>query len=81
MKWEVHVKSVSSKFSNLCYMIKSLKDITSPDVIRSTYFAYIRAHLRYGLIFWGGDTKIKIVFKLQKRITRIISDVGEICIM
>jgi hypothetical protein len=60
----------------LCYMIKSLKDVTSPHVIRSTYFAYIHAHLRYGLIFWGGDTNSESVFKLQKRIIRIISGVG-----
>jgi hypothetical protein len=48
-------------------MIKSLKDVTSPHIIRSTYFAYIPAHMRYGLIFWGGDTKSESVFKLQKR--------------
>jgi hypothetical protein len=55
-------------------MIKSLKDATSsPLVIRSTYFAYFHTHLKYGLIFWGGDAKSETIFKLQKRAIRIIS--------
>jgi hypothetical protein len=35
MKWEVRVKFLSCKLSKLCYMIKSLKNVTSPHVIRS----------------------------------------------
>jgi hypothetical protein len=50
-------------------MIKSLKDATSPLVIRNIYFAYFHTHLKYGLIFWGGDSKSKTIFKLQKKIT------------
>jgi hypothetical protein len=73
MKWDAHVMSLSSKLSKLGYMIKSLKDVTSPHVKRSIYFAYIHAYLRYGLVFWGGDSKSKIVFKLQKWVIRIIS--------
>jgi hypothetical protein len=38
--WNAHVKSLSSKLNKACYMIKSLKDATSPLVIRSIYFAY-----------------------------------------
>jgi hypothetical protein len=59
-------------------MIKSLKDVTSPHVTRSIYFAYFHAHLRYGLFFWDGNSKSAItrIFKLQKRLVRIISGVS-----
>jgi hypothetical protein len=57
-------------------MIRSLKDVTSPHIIRSIYFAYFYAHLRYGVIFWGGGTESESIFKLQKHIIRIISGVG-----
>jgi hypothetical protein len=50
----------------------------SPLVIRCIYFAHVYAHLKYGLIFWGGDSKSKTIFKLQKRILRIISRVGRL---
>jgi hypothetical protein len=49
-------------------MIKFLRDATSPQVIRSIFFAYSHAHLKYGLVFWGGDSKSKTIFKLQKRV-------------
>jgi hypothetical protein len=29
MKWDAHAQSLSSKLSNICYMIRSLKDVTS----------------------------------------------------
>jgi hypothetical protein len=40
-------------------MIKSLKDATSSQ-------AYFHTNLKYVLIFWGGDSKSKTIFKLQK---------------
>jgi hypothetical protein len=66
MDWNAHIKSQSSKLNTACYMIKSLKDATSPLVIRSIYFAYFLTNLKCGLFFWGGDSKSKTIFKLQK---------------
>jgi hypothetical protein len=66
MKCDAHVRSLSSKLSKFCYMIKFLTDVTSPCFIWSTYFAYLHAHLRYGLVLWSDDSKCKIIFKLQK---------------
>jgi hypothetical protein len=78
LDWNTHIMSLSSKLNKVCYMIRSLRDTTSPLVIRSIYFAHVHAHLKYGLIFWGADSKSKIIFKLQKRIIRIISRVGRL---
>jgi hypothetical protein len=78
MDWNAHIKTPSSKLNKACYMIKSLKDATSPLVIRSIYFAYFRTHLKYCLIFGGSDSKRKTIFKLQKRVIRIISGVNRL---
>jgi hypothetical protein len=59
-------------------MKKSLRDATSPLAIRNIYFAYIHTHLKYGLIFWGGNSKSKTIFKLEKRVMRIISGVSRL---
>jgi hypothetical protein len=72
MKWDAHAKSLSSKLSKICYMIRSLKDVTSPHITRSIYFAYFHAHLRYCVIFWVGGTESESIFKLQKWVMRII---------
>jgi hypothetical protein len=59
-------------------MIRSLRDTTIPLVIKSIHFAHIYSHLKYGLIFGGGDSKSKTIFKLQKRVIRIISGLGRL---
>jgi hypothetical protein len=73
--WNAHVRLLSSKLCKFCYMIKSLRDVTSPRVMRTTYVAYFHVYIGYGLIFWGGDLKRKRIFKLQKRDIQIISGV------
>jgi hypothetical protein len=52
-------------------MITYLKDVMSLHVIRRIYFAYFHTHLRYGLVFWGGDSENIIIFKLQKWVIEI----------
>jgi hypothetical protein len=74
MEWNAHIILLGSKLNKVCYMIKSLRDVISPQVIRSIYFAHVHAYayLKYRLILWGGEPKSKIIFKLQKRVVRII---------
>ena len=43
-----------------------------------TYFAYCHSVIGYGIIFWGNATNICKVFKLQKRVLRIMSGVETI---
>jgi hypothetical protein len=78
MDWNAHIMSLSSNLNKACYMIKSLRDVTTPMVIRSIYFAHFHTHLNYGLIFWGGGAKGKTIFKLQKRVIRIINGVSRL---
>ena len=40
------------------------------------YFAYFHSVLQYGTIFWGNRTHAHQVFKLQKRVVRVMSGVG-----
>jgi hypothetical protein len=39
------------------------------------YFANFHSHLRYGILFWGGDLQSTEVFKLQKKVVRLICNV------
>jgi len=40
------------------------------------YFANFNLHFRYGILFWGGDGASKKMFKLQKSVMQLISNVG-----
>jgi hypothetical protein len=42
-------------------------------MLRCIYYAHFHSLLRYGIIFWGGDIDNNNIFKLQKRVIRIIS--------
>jgi hypothetical protein len=72
MDWNAHIAFFSLKLNKVCYMIKYFRNVTIPLVIRSVYFAHCHAYLKYALVFWGGNPKVKTIFKLQKRVVRII---------
>jgi hypothetical protein len=44
----------------------------SLDVWRSTYFSYSHSVISYGITFWGNSSHSEEIFKVQKRIIRII---------
>ena len=39
--------------------------------MRSVYFANFHLHLRYGILFGGGDPQITKVLKLEKKVVRL----------
>ena len=54
--------------SKVSYIIKSLRGVLSPFVLKSIYFAKFQSLLRYGIIFWGGETGSITVLRMQKRV-------------
>jgi hypothetical protein len=57
-------------------MIKTLKETISPYMIRSIYFSNFESCLWYIIILWGGDNDCDKLFKLQKKVLRVISGVN-----
>jgi hypothetical protein len=49
----------------------------SLDMLRSTYFAYVHSIISYGIIFWGISLHSEEIFKVQKRIIRIIMNLSK----
>ena len=75
LKWDVHIKHVCNILKKNYYVIHSLKNVTSINTLRNTYFANFHSHLRYGILFWGSDSQSTKVFKLQKKVVRLICNV------
>ena len=46
----------------------------SPETLRMVYFAYIHSIMSYGTIFWGNQPYSDKIFKIQKRVNRIITN-------
>jgi len=72
MQHVYHIGELTSRMNKACYAIRSVKLFMFPDVLRSTYFSYAHSIISYGIIFWGNSSYSDDIFKIQKRIIRII---------
>jgi len=70
--WKHHIGELTSRLNKACYAIRSIKPFMSLDVPRSIYFSYAHSVISYGIIFWGNSSHSEEIFKIQKRIIRII---------
>ena len=75
VKWDVHIKHVFNILNKNNCVIHSLKNVTSINTLRSIYIAHFLSHLIYGILFWGGDSQSTKVFKLQKKVVRLICNI------
>ena len=54
-----------------------IKPFMSLDVLRSTHFAYVHSVISYGIIYWKNSSHSEEIFKVQKRIIRIIMNLSK----
>jgi hypothetical protein len=74
LNWKHHISELIPRLNTACFAIRSIKPFMPLNVLRSTYFSYAHSIMSYGLIFWGNSTDSDDVFKIQKRIIRIITN-------
>jgi hypothetical protein len=48
----------------------------SMDLIKTIYYSYVHSILAYGIIYWGNSHFSNSIFKVQKRIIRVITGAG-----
>ena len=72
LSWKHHIGELTSSLDRACYAIRSIKPFMSLNVLRNTYFSYAHTIISYGIIFWVNSSYSEDVFKIQKRIIRII---------
>ena len=69
-----HVDSILPKLS-ACYAMM-IKPYLSQQLLKVIYYSYFHSIMSYGVIFWGHVKNTIRVFRLQKRILRIITGCG-----
>jgi len=60
--------------NTVCFVIQMIQAIMSPETLRMVYFAYVHSVTSYGIIFWGNQPYSEKIFKIQKRVIRIITN-------
>ena len=76
ISWNQHIDVIANKLCSVCYVLRNLKHIVPQTTLRTIYFAHIHSILSYGIIFWGNSTNVNKLFILQKKIVRILSNIG-----
>ena len=61
-----------SKLNTACFVIRMIQAIMSPETLRMVYFANIHSIMSYGIILGGNQPYSDKIFKIQKRVIRII---------
>jgi len=77
LSWKDHIAKLTIKLNKACYAIRTIKPFMTFNILKSVYFSYFHSVMSYGIIFWGDSHLSTIVFKLQKRIIRIITNKGK----
>jgi hypothetical protein len=81
LTWKIYIDQFLQKLSSACFIMRRLVHVSHTDTLRTVYFAYFHSLVKYGIIFfWGGNsTNMERVFRLQKRISRIMMGLGPRC--
>jgi hypothetical protein len=69
--WEDHIDQMMLKLGTAYYVIRKVKHFVS-GCTKDNLFLYFHSILSHGIIFWDNSTHSLNIFKIQKRIIRII---------
>ena len=73
LSWKAHIDQMMSKLNTPCFVIRSLQAIMSTETLRMVYFAKVHSIMSHEINFWGNQPYSEI-FKIQKRVTRMITN-------
>jgi len=73
LTWKAHIDQMMSKLNTACFVIRTIKVIMSLETLRMVYFAYIHSIISCGIIFWVNQPYSDKIFKIQKKVIRIIT--------
>jgi len=75
LSWKSHLVHLINKLSMACYAIRAIKHYMSQKSLRVIYSSYFQSIVSYGIIFWGNSSINNNIFRLQKRVIRIIMNI------
>jgi membrane-bound lytic murein transglycosylase MltF len=76
LSWHTHIDQMIPKLNKATYVIRVLKSLLSMESLKTVYFSLVHSVISYGIIFRSSSTRPKIIFKIKKRIIRIIMNFG-----
>jgi len=74
LTWKPYRSELAIKLNKACYAIRAIKQFVSLKSLISVYSSYFHSLMMYGIIFWGNSPISRDIFKIQKRVIRIITN-------
>ena len=74
LSWREHIMALTSKLNKTCFVVRAIKPFMTSRVLKMVYYSYFHSIMSYGIIFWGSSHLSNNIFRIQKRIMRIITN-------
>jgi hypothetical protein len=75
LSWRKHIEAIIPKLNAATFAIRVLQPLLSLDSLKLIYYSYFHSILSYGIIFWGNTPHNNVIFKMQKKIIRIMTGI------
>jgi len=75
LSWKKHIEAIIPKLSAATFAMRVVQPLLSLDSLKLVYYSYFHSILSYGIIFWGNTPHNNIIFKMQKKIVRIMTGI------
>jgi hypothetical protein len=72
LSWKLHIESIKSKLNSACYTMRTVRPLVSTNTLKMIYHSYFHSIMTYGLLVWGNSPDSNKIFRIQKRIIRIM---------
>jgi len=76
MNWNCHIEYIVPRLSSACYMMRSIKPYMTLNTLKTVYYYCFNSIISYGLLFWENSPHSLKIFRLQKKIIRIMMGCG-----
>ena len=73
LKWDAHIKNISSKLGKGVGILSKLKYFLPKSALKMIYNTLIQSHLNYGILMWGQSPHINKLEVQQKKAIRAIN--------
>jgi len=70
--WKTHIESIKNKLSSACYVMRLVKPYVTANTLKEIYCSYIHSVMTYALMIWGNSPDSIKIFRLHKKIIRIM---------
>jgi len=67
---------LQKKLSSTCYLNRNIKPYLSISALKMIYHSLFHSIMSCGIIFWGNSPHSPIIFKMRKRVIKILMGIG-----